>query len=666
MQKKFFDKLMNLSIHVSHRRNLRQIMLGLVLLGLIQLISWMTPVPESLNGIASFLPLHTLFETVAIVIAMLVFAVGWNSHSRTLSGNIVLLACVFFAVGWLDFSHTLSYKGMPDFVTPSDPEKGLDFWLAARFIASLALLFVTLRPWKPFTSAATRYVLMGAGVVVILFANWLVLFHQNLIPRTFIPGQGLTQLKINLEYLFITLNIITALVLLFQMRKPLPFDAPLLFGAVCVMAMSEFFFTLYASVTDIFNILGHSYKVIAYLLIYRAIVVEGIETPYKKLNEAQQNLALAVKASNTGLWSWRINTNEVYYSPEWKAQLGYKEDELPDTFLTWETMIHPEDKEQAMQRMQNYIASPEKSYENEFRLRHRDGSYRWILVRGETHLDNQGQVELLIGSHIDITERKHAEAELNEYRLHLEEQVAIRTVELSTALKAAELANNAKSEFLSRMSHELRTPLNAILGFGQILEMDKPPTLNAQQADNVKEILIAGHHLLELINEVLDLSRIESGRLELTLTRLKIASLIESCVRQVTPLAMARGIIIEMEIDHALTIVADERRLKQVVLNLLSNAIKYNKENGTIRINSTQADSASIRIQVTDTGIGIGANDLERIFRPFERLVSAYAGIEGSGIGLALAQNLVIGMHGNMGVESEVGKGSTFWFELPA
>jgi len=666
MQKKFFDKLMNLSIHVSHRRNLRQIMLGLVLLGLIQLISWMTPVPESLNGIASFLPLHTLFETVAIVIAMLVFAVGWNSHSRTLSGNIVLLACVFFAVGWLDFSHTLSYKGMPDFVTPSDPEKGLDFWLAARFIASLALLFVTLRPWKPFTSAATRYVLMGAGVVVILFANWLVLFHQNLIPRTFIPGQGLTQLKINLEYLFITLNIITALVLLFQMRKPLPFDAPLLFGAVCVMAMSEFFFTLYASVTDIFNILGHSYKVIAYLLIYRAIVVEGIETPYKKLNEAQQNLALAVKASNTGLWSWRINTNEVYYSPEWKAQLGYKEDELPDTFLTWETMIHPEDKEQAMQRMQNYIASPEKSYENEFRLRHRDGSYRWILVRGETHLDNQGQVELLIGSHIDITERKHAEAELNEYRLHLEEQVAIRTVELSTALKAAELANNAKSEFLSRMSHELRTPLNAILGFGQILEMDKPPTLNAQQADNVKEILIAGHHLLELINEVLDLSRIESGRLELTLTRLKIASLIESCVRQVTPLAMARGIIIEMEIDHALTIVADERRLKQVALNLLSNAIKYNKENGTIRINSTQADSASIRIQVTDTGIGIGANDLERIFRPFERLVSAYAGIEGSGIGLALAQNLVIGMHGNMGVESEVGKGSTFWFELPA
>ena len=104
MQKKFFDKLMNLSIHVSHRRNLRQIMLGLVLLGLIQLISWMTPVPESLNGIASFLPLHTLFETVAIVIAMLVFAVGWNSHSRTLSGNIVLLACVFFAVGWLDYT----------------------------------------------------------------------------------------------------------------------------------------------------------------------------------------------------------------------------------------------------------------------------------------------------------------------------------------------------------------------------------------------------------------------------------------------------------------------------------------------------------------------------------------------------------------------------------
>jgi len=341
MQLNLFNALAEFSLHPSHRHAMRRIMPGLLLLGLIQLVSWMMPVPESLRGIASFLPLHTLFETVAIVIAMLVFAVGWNSHSRNLSGNIVLLACVFFAVGWLDFSHTLSYKGMPDFVTPSDPEKGINFWLAARYLAALALLGVAIRSWQPFAHSKTRYLLMGAGVLVVLFVNWLVLFHQHDLPRTFIAGQGLTPLKVNLEYVLITLNIVTALLLLSKMRQPLPFDAPLLFGAVCVMAMSEFFFTLYASVTDIFNVLGHSYKVIAYLLIYRAIVVEGVESPYKKLDEAQQNLALAVKASSTGLWNWRVNSNEVYYSPEWKAQLGYRPDELADSFTTWEDLLHP-------------------------------------------------------------------------------------------------------------------------------------------------------------------------------------------------------------------------------------------------------------------------------------------------------------------------------------
>lgn len=401
-----------LCLHPSHRHTMHIVSGMLASLALVQLFSWLAPIPEEFRGFSSYLPLHTLFETVSIVIAILVFAVGWNAHSRNLPGNVVLLACVFFAVGVLDFSHTLSYPGMPAFVTVNGAEKAIDFWLAARFMAAIALLAVSIRQWKPFASAKTRYLLMITGIIVVISVNWLLLFHQELTPRTFILGQGLTPLKINLEYMLILLNLITALIIWLRMRQPLPFNAALLFGAVCVMAMSEFFFTLYGNVTDIFNALGHIYKVIAYLLIYRVIVVEGIETPHRKLNEAQLNLAHSVKASNTGLWDWNISSGEVIYSPEWKAQLGYLPDELINHFSTWEGLLHSEDKVQAMEWVRKCINSSEKSYENEFRLRHRDGSYHWILARGEKQFDARDKVTGLIGSHIDITERKQAELEL--------------------------------------------------------------------------------------------------------------------------------------------------------------------------------------------------------------------------------------------------------------
>ena len=412
MQMNWLNVLRVYRLHSSHWRSMSIVLTLLLPLMLIQFITWLTPTSEALLSISGFLPLHTLLETIAIVIAMLVFAIGWNSCSRSLSGNIVLLSCIFFAVGWLDFSHTVSYKGMPDFITPSSVEKGLDFWLAARFLASLALLAVAIRPWHPFVFTGTRYLLMGMGIVVVLFINWIVLLHPELTPHTFIEGQGLTPYKKNLEYLFITLNIITAWLLWRRMRKPQPFNVALLFGAVCVMAMSELFFTMYATTTDIFNVLGHTYKVIAYLLIYRAIVVESIEIPYHRLDEARQSLALAVQASNTGLWDWDIRNDRVNFSVEWKAQLGYHPTELAHHITTWESLLYPEDKARALSQVQSFMASPKKDYEEEFRMCHRDGSYRWILSRGQKQYDAKGNVIRLVGTHVDMTERKRSEAEL--------------------------------------------------------------------------------------------------------------------------------------------------------------------------------------------------------------------------------------------------------------
>jgi signal transduction histidine kinase/CheY-like chemotaxis protein len=226
----------------------------------------------------------------------------------------------------------------------------------------------------------------------------------------------------------------------------------------------------------------------------------------------------------------------------------------------------------------------------------------------------------------------------------------------------AEQANNAKSEFLSSMSHELRTPMNAILGFGQLLEIDKE--LNEDQADYVGEILKAGRHLLELINEVLDLSKIESGNINLSLEPLSCAELIGECLALVKPIAQTQGIAVTIAAVGDYWVRADRTRLKQVLLNLLSNAIKYNRPEGKVSI-QVIAHEGFARVVVSDTGYGISAARRQELFQPFSRLGAEETDIEGTGIGLTISLRLMEMMGGSIDMESEEGQGSRFWIELP-
>lgn len=238
-------------------------------------------------------------------------------------------------------------------------------------------------------------------------------------------------------------------------------------------------------------------------------------------------------------------------------------------------------------------------------------------------------------------------------------------VSLRSAKDEAERANTAKSEFLSSMSHELRTPLNAVLGFAQLLQMPGGLPLSVQQAEHVRQIHEAGEHLLELVNEVLDLARIESGRMEVNLEPVALQPMIERCVAQIEGLAKARHIGLTLPLDQPVTMLADPLRLQQVLLNLLSNAVKYNREGGSIKLDCAPVAGQRLRVSVRDRGAGLSVEQQARLFRPFERLDSAHSGIEGTGIGLALAKHLVEGMQGAIGVDSVPGEGSTFWFELP-
>lgn len=237
-------------------------------------------------------------------------------------------------------------------------------------------------------------------------------------------------------------------------------------------------------------------------------------------------------------------------------------------------------------------------------------------------------------------------------------------VERELAMRAAEEASKAKSEFLSRMSHELRTPLTAILGFGQLLQMGD---LSEADNDAVSHINKAGQHLLALINDVLDLSRIEAGRVMVSIEPVAVKELVEEVMHLLQHAALQRRVVLDHEAYQSCeTLVrADNQRLKQALLNLVSNAIKYNRVGGSVRVSCRNANAGLLRIAVSDTGHGIPADKLERLFQPFERLAAERSEIEGTGLGLALSKQLVEAMGGVVGVESTPGEGSTFWLELP-
>jgi signal transduction histidine kinase/CheY-like chemotaxis protein len=296
----------------------------------------------------------------------------------------------------------------------------------------------------------------------------------------------------------------------------------------------------------------------------------------------------------------------------------------------------------------------EKKVSNyELIARARNGRQTEVSYNATTFYDRIGSLQGVFAAARDVTERKRFEAALQE-----------TNVELESAKSAAEKANLAKSDFLSSMSHELRTPLSAILGFAQLMESGSPSPTTSQKR-SIEQILKAGWYLLELINEILDLALIESGKLPLSLEPVSLTEVLHECQAMIEPQAQKRDIRMTFPQFECLYFVkADRTRVKQVLINLLSNAVKYNKVGGTVVVDCTASTPGRIRICVKDTGEGLTPDKLTQLFQPFNRL-GKEAGIEeGTGIGLMVSKRLVELMKGEIGVESTVGKGSVFWIEL--
>jgi PAS domain S-box-containing protein len=299
------------------------------------------------------------------------------------------------------------------------------------------------------------------------------------------------------------------------------------------------------------------------------------------------------------------------------------------------------------------VLSEKKVTDYELTASARDGKKTVVSYNATTFYDRDRRLQGVFAAARDVTERKRSEAALQ-----------VTNVELESAKSAAEKANLAKSDFLSSMSHELRSPLNAILGFAQLLETTSPLPTEGQK-ENIAQILKAGWHLLKLINEVLDLAVVESGKMSLSPEPVALGEVISECQAMMEPQAQKQGISMTFpKLDAPFFVNADRTRLKQVLINLLSNAIKYNRKRGTVEVICAATGPDRIRISVKDTGAGLPPEKLTQLFQPFNRLGQESNGQEGTGIGLVMSKRVVELMDGVIGVDSAVGVGSVFWIEL--
>ncbi len=387
------------------------------------------------------------------------------------------------------------------------------------------------------------------------------------------------------------------------------------------------------------------------------------------LEESEKHLSQAQAIAHVGSWSYDVLTSSTTLSDEFFRIVGYEPNGFEPTWYSIIQSVHPEDRHLIEQRGLDTGVWSDDLEEIEVRIRRPNDEIRTVLASTVAILDEGGKPKRLDGVITDITERKLAETGLVEAEQSLrmaneslERRIRTRTLELELSMKEAERANNAKSEFLSRMSHELRTPLNAILGFGQVLGFDD---LTDLQQESVEHILKGGRHLLNLINEILEVSKIESGNIVCSLEPVDVEQLVGESFLLLRPIAENAKIslVIAEHLPPNIFVLADIQRFKQVLINLLSNAIKYNKEHGFVEV-SWECNERIVRISVSDTGRGMSPTDLERLFTPFERLGISSTEIEGTGLGLVLSKRLVEVMGGQIQVVSNLGVGSTFTVEL--
>jgi PAS domain S-box-containing protein len=392
---------------------------------------------------------------------------------------------------------------------------------------------------------------------------------------------------------------------------------------------------------------------------------QRLQVGYQRDVVNQKRMELALHGGDLGMWDLHLPTRAVVFSERGCAMAGYSPDEIKPDIEGWRSLAHPDDWPAINAALQSHLKGETPGYECEHRIRHKDGHWVWILDRGRVvEWDAKGTPLRVVGTHMDITERKLAEAELEQHRNHLEELVFSRTAELAAARDEAEAASRAKSIFLANMSHELRTPMNGIMG---MTDLALRRATDPKQIDHLNKSKGAAQHLLAVINDILDISRIEADRLTLEERNFSLKQAIDETLHMQEVQAQAKGLSLSCDIspDVPDLLRGDGMRLKQILLNFIGNAVKF-AEHGEIKacvgLAGNDSHGLMLKIEVSDQGIGISPENQAKLFKTFvqadESMTRKYGG---TGLGLAISRRIARLMGGDVGVVSAEGAGSTFW-----
>ena len=395
-----------------------------------------------------------------------------------------------------------------------------------------------------------------------------------------------------------------------------------------------------------------------------------LDSRYRAMHASEQRLQIATRAAAIGIWDWDIQSGAVEWDDQMYRLFGAERAQVESPMQLWLDMLHPDDKDRTPAALQRTLEQG-KEFDREFRLVWPDGTVRHIQADSMVFRDAGGKALRMVGVNYDISAHKAAQEELRQHRHHLEELVVERTRALSVAVAQAQAASQAKSVFLANMSHELRTPLNAVIGFSRL--MAGSPSMQPEEKRNLGIIHRSGQHLLTLINDILELSKIEAGRIALQSEPVLLSEMLQEVMDMVS---MRAGPDVALRLDSQqlpLRAQLDGTKLRQVLLNLMSNAVKFTRAGRiTLQARASWIDADGggyghwlLAFAVSDTGPGIAPQDQERIFEPFVQAAQDGAA-EGTGLGLPISREFVQLMGGSLTVQSALGEGAEFRFAVPA